>query len=75
MIKECFIIKTQDNLQLKGIVKTVENPVAIMLFIHGMGEHIRRYEHVMDFYNAHITQASPLGYHRKKISGSICPPA
>lgn len=48
-----FQLTTKDNLQLKGIVKKVENPVAILLFIHGMGEHIRRYEHVMDYYNAH----------------------
>ncbi len=48
-----FQLQTQDKLNLSGIMRAADNPVAVMLFVHGMGEHIQRYTHVMDFYNAH----------------------
>ena len=48
-----FTIETKDKLSLQGIIQEVDQPVAILLFVHGMGEHIQRYKHVMDFYNAH----------------------
>lgn len=45
-------LKTTDNLNLKGLqVLSKNNPVGVMLFVHGMGEHCARYKHVMDFYS------------------------
>ena len=43
-----FNFKSKDNLKLHGYKWEIENPIAIICMVHGMGEHIKRYQHVAD---------------------------
>jgi acylglycerol lipase len=44
------IFQTRDGLQLHGTYWNAENPKALLIFIHGMGEHHGRYRHMVPFF-------------------------
>lgn len=46
-----FDFESTDNLKLHGHKWDIENPLAIICMVHGMGEHIKRYQHVADKFN------------------------
>lgn len=46
-----FDFESKDNLKLHGYRWDIENPLAIICMVHGMGEHIKRYPHVADKFN------------------------
>lgn len=47
-----FTLITTDNLKLNGAVFPVTgNTRAVIILVHGMGEHIGRYKHVVEFLN------------------------
>jgi alpha-beta hydrolase superfamily lysophospholipase len=50
---EVFAIQTTDGLQLQGKYWKVENPKAVLCFVHGLGDHIGRHTHVGDFMAEH----------------------
>ncbi len=43
--------KNRDGLNLYAEEWPVQNPQAVIAFVHGQGEHIGRYRHVADWYN------------------------
>ena len=51
MAGQDFDFDSKDNLKLHGHKWDIENPVAIICMVHGMGEHIKRYQHVADRFN------------------------
>ena len=52
MIKaEDFNFRSKDNLKLHGSRWTVENPLAIVCMVHGLGEHIGRYTPLANTFN------------------------
>ncbi|MES2798435.1 MAG: lysophospholipase [Bacteroidota bacterium] len=51
---EQFKIEAQDHISLNGYhFFSVEAPKAVMVIVHGMGEHAYRYVHVAHFFNQH----------------------
>ncbi len=44
---------TDDGLNIYAKDWSVSSPKAVFVLVHGMGEHINRYNHVADFVNAH----------------------
>jgi len=48
---EDFIFQSKDNLKLHGCTWEVKKPIGIICLVHGMGEHIERYEHVAAAFN------------------------
>ncbi len=46
-----FSFQSKDNLTLHGCQWAVENPNGIVCLVHGMGEHVKRYEHVANAFN------------------------
>jgi len=52
MENQAFDFRSKDDLKLHGCKWEVEKPVAIMCMVHGMGEHIQRYEEVANAFNA-----------------------
>ncbi len=49
---EHFSLTTTDKLRLSGFhFPTASAPRAVLIIIHGMGEHIGRYKHVVEFLN------------------------
>jgi alpha-beta hydrolase superfamily lysophospholipase len=51
-IMASFNITSSDGKQLFAKEWPVENPRAVMALVHGLGEHISRYEHMAVFFNA-----------------------
>ena len=47
-----FNITSTDGKQLFAREWPVDNPVAVIALVHGLGEHIGRYDHMAGFYNA-----------------------
>ena len=48
-----FSWKTQDNLKLVGQEwKTPQKSKSVILLVHGLGEHCKRYQHLAEFYNS-----------------------
>jgi alpha-beta hydrolase superfamily lysophospholipase len=47
-----YFWNTEDGTKLYGQSWIVENPIAKICLVHGMGEHIGRYTHVAKFYNS-----------------------
>lgn len=46
-----FSLTTSDNLQLQGAYFSPQGEIkAVIVLIHGMGEHLGRYKHVVDFF-------------------------
>lgn len=52
MEKKSLQWRTSDGLRIKGSYWPVEQPRAVLNVVHGMGEHIQRYDHVAAFYQA-----------------------
>lgn len=52
-MKKEFQLTTFDGLKLSAFVAAPENPKAVIVHIHGMGEHYRRYFHVFEELNHH----------------------
>ena len=50
--KESTHIRSHDGLQLNYEIKTVESPIALVCIFHGHGEHLGRYDHVVDYLNS-----------------------
>ena len=50
-MKEDFNFRSKDNLMLHGCKWEVENSIGIICMVHGLGEHIERYQHVADAFN------------------------
>ncbi len=44
-------IQTSDGIDLYTRDWLIDNPKAVLVFVHGFGEHIQRYNHVADFFN------------------------
>ena len=47
-----FDFRTKDDLTLHGCKWEVEDPIAIICLVHGLGEHIHRYQDVANAFNA-----------------------
>jgi len=45
--------QSKDDLKLFGIKYNVDNPVAVVCLVHGMGEHCERYHHLAKFFASH----------------------
>lgn len=43
-------VTTEDNLSLVLYSSSVKNPRALIFLVHGMGEHAKRYEHVVEYF-------------------------
>ena len=43
-------IKTEDKLNLVLYSSSVKNPRALIFIVHGMGEHAKRYAHVVEYF-------------------------
>lgn len=53
-MKESFQLTTADGIILQGYQhNTASHPKAVIVLIHGMGEHAMRYKHVAEYYNKH----------------------
>ncbi|SMD34255.1 Lysophospholipase, alpha-beta hydrolase superfamily [Reichenbachiella faecimaris] len=50
---ENFTLTAKDGTSLYGREWLIENPKAAICLVHGLGEHIGRYEHVAEFFNSH----------------------
>lgn len=51
-MKESFQLITADGITLQGYqYHTASQPKAVIVLIHGMGEHAMRYKHVAEYYN------------------------
>ncbi|WP_422361223.1 alpha/beta hydrolase [Reichenbachiella sp.] len=50
---ENFILTARDGKSLHGKEWLVDQPKAAICLVHGLGEHIGRYEHVAEFLNSH----------------------
>jgi acylglycerol lipase len=55
--------QTKDGLQLSGTHWTTEQPKALLILIHGMGEHHGRYVHMVPFF--HTMGWNVLGYDQR----------
>lgn len=58
-----FSWKTADNLTIYGIDWPCQQPRAVVGIIHGLGEHVHRYEHVVAHLHRH--QIAAIGYDRR----------
>lgn len=58
-----FSWKTKDGIDIYGVDWPCENPKAVVAIIHGLGEHVHRYEHVVDHFKSH--QLAAIGYDRR----------
>lgn len=57
------IFQTRDGLQLSGTYWATDHPKALLVVIHGMGEHHGRYKHMIPFF--HLQGWSVLGYDQR----------
>ena len=60
-----------DGLKIQAIHWPVEQPKAVVTLVHGIGEHIGRYEHVARWFNAHAVAV--LGYDHQGFGRSDGP--
>lgn len=51
-MKPSFLLRMPDGIEVQYYEQPVENPRAVVCLVHGMGEHMGRYGHVADFFNA-----------------------
>lgn len=51
-MKPAFLQNASDGTALQYYEQTAENPRAVVCLVHGMGEHMGRYGHVADYFNA-----------------------
>ncbi len=53
-MKETFQLSTPDGITLQGYQSSTDSkPKAVIVLIHGMGEHAMRYKHVAEYFNQH----------------------
>ena len=55
MRQDNYEITADDGTLLRGTSWIPENPERVLLIVHGLGEHIGRYQHVADYFNARNT--------------------
>lgn len=55
--------QTKDGIDIYGVNWPIENPKAVVAIIHGLGEHVHRYEHFVDF--LHANNYAVIGYDRR----------
>ena len=58
-----FSWTTADGIDIYGIDWPTENAKAIVCIVHGLGEHIHRYEHLVDYF--HKNNIAVIGYDRR----------
>lgn len=58
-----FSWQTADGIKIYGIDWPCEEPCAVVGLIHGLGEHVHRYEHVVNYFHQHNIAA--IGYDRR----------
>ena len=58
-----FSWQTADGIKIYGIDWPCEAPCAVVGIIHGLGEHVHRYEHVVHYFHQHNIAA--IGYDRR----------
>lgn len=51
MLESTFSWKTRDQIQIYGKHWQTKNPKAVVCLIHGLGEHIHRYDHMAEYFN------------------------
>jgi len=51
MLESTFSWKTRDQIQIYGKHWQTENPKAVVCLVHGLGEHIHRYDHMAEYFN------------------------
>lgn len=60
---QSFSWQTADNLKIYAVDWPCEEPRAVVGIVHGLGEHIHRYEHVAAWFNQH--KIAVVGYDRR----------
>lgn len=63
MSAETFSWKTSDGVQIYAVNWPVESPQAVVGLVHGLGEHVHRYEHLVE--HLHQQQIAVIGYDRR----------
>ncbi len=63
MTAETFSWTTSDGINIYGVNWPVESPRAVVGLVHGLGEHVHRYEHVVSFLHKH--KIAVIGYDRR----------
>ena len=63
MQAEAFSWTTSDGLEIYAVNWPCPEPIAVVGLIHGLGEHVHRYEHLVDYFNRH--QIATIGYDRR----------
>ncbi|MGH1437598.1 MAG: lysophospholipase [Lewinella sp.] len=58
-----FSWQTADGIKIYGIDWPCEKPCAVVGVIHGLGEHIHRYEHLVEYFHQH--NIAVVGYDRR----------
>ncbi len=58
-----FSWTTEDGIDIYGIDWPIANAKAIVCIVHGLGEHIHRYEHAIDYF--HKNNIAVIGYDRR----------
>ena len=58
-----FSWKTTDGINIYGVDWRCELPCAVVGIVHGLGEHVHRYEHVVNYLHAH--KIAVIGYDRR----------
>lgn len=60
---QTFSWQTRDHLRIHGLYWPVDQPVAVVGIVHGLGEHAGRYAHLAAWLNAH--QVAVVAYDRR----------
>ncbi len=63
MQAEAFSWSTTDGLKIYGVNWPCAEPTAVVGLIHGLGEHVHRYEHLVDY--LHRNNIAVVGYDRR----------
>lgn len=63
MQADTFSWTTPDGLKIYAVDWPCEQPKAVVGLIHGLGEHVHRYEHVVEYLHQH--QIAVIGYDRR----------
>ncbi|WP_020534275.1 alpha/beta hydrolase [Lewinella cohaerens] len=58
-----FSWQTADGIKIYGIDWPCEKPLAVVGVIHGLGEHVHRYEHLVEYFHQH--NIAVVGYDRR----------
>lgn len=58
-----FNWKTKDGLNIYAVDWPIKDAKAVILLIHGLGEHVHRYEHLVEFMHSHLIAV--IGYDRR----------